>query len=129
MVAHNHDLPRLHAAEDLAALGEPDPLAVIKADLPALATQPIYRIVLWRVRARQAIAAGRSMDPWAQKVVAIFFNKPDTSDRVNAAETLGKIRYNPPADQIAAFRQVAESGENLLAMHARWVLAGNWQEG
>ena len=126
VVANNHDLPRLHAAEDLAILGDPDPLAVIRGDVPTLVTQPIFRIVTWRVQARAAAFAGRSMEPQTQKIVEIFFTTPDTPDRVNAAETLGKLGYNPPAAEAARFREVAETTHNpLLAMHARWVLAGN----
>ncbi len=126
VVAHDHDLPRLHAAENLAILGEPDPFAAIKADVPKMVTQPVFRIVTWRVQARVAAHAGASMKAQTDQVVAVFFMQPDASDRVNAAETLGKLRYNPPAAEAARFREVAETAKNpLLRMHARWVLAGN----
>ena len=127
VVAHNHALPRMHAAEDLVLLGEPDPLAAIQADLPKLATEPIFRIVLWRIQARQATAAGRSMDPWTRRIVAVFFATPEAPDRVNAAETLGKLGYNPPAAERPDFERLAQ-GDSLLALHARWVLAGAGDE-
>jgi hypothetical protein len=113
----------MHAAEDLVLLGEPEPLAAIQADLPKLATEPIFRIVLWRIQARQATAAGRSMDPWTRRIAAVFFAAPDAPDRVNAAETLGKLGYNPPAAERPDFEPVAQ-GDSLLALHARWVMAG-----
>jgi len=128
IVANNHALPRLHAAEDLVLVGESDPLAPIQGDLASLATQPIYRIVLWRIQAREAAAAGRSMEPFTRQIMAVFFTVPATSDRVNAAETLGKLRYAPSEKERAAFLQLA-SADTMLGLHSRWVAAGDGHTG
>lgn len=117
--------PKVHAAEVLAAHG--DPGAARAAFLAELATHggvPRDRIGIHRVLARTAgtAAARRAEVAWLAGVLA----DPQAPDRVLAAETLGKLGGPPEAAVLAAARDWLATAEEEDAVFLQWLC---WQAG
>jgi solute:Na+ symporter, SSS family len=113
---------KVHAAEDLIALGRPqEAAAVFEPERTAHDTEPQYRIGIWRVLAQAADSpAGR--DPWVAKIRQAFL-EPAGPDQGHALESLGKLGYQVrPSGDEAFTRALASTNAEIVAL-ARWVLA------
>jgi hypothetical protein len=116
---------KVHAAEALLAVdwtGSRASVArVFGRELVVHDREPQYRIGVWRVLA-QAAASRRERDGWIRKIVAAFLAEGGP-DRLHAAETLGKLRYQVRAQERDRFERAARASPDPLAADALWVLA------
>lgn len=142
--------PKVHAAEALLAEGDSETVraaffqeAIINED------QPELRIGIWRVLAR---AASDPMERqyWSHRIIQAFLDE-DGPDRLHAIETVGKLKLqlsdpvlasvreysveedcpfghwvlwqHGSADSLARLQAMAEEGESVKAIRARYVIA------
>jgi solute:Na+ symporter, SSS family len=82
-----------------------------------------YRIGIWRVLA-QLTYDPSERDRWVGKIREAFLDL-DGPDRVNAAETLGKLGYTVSEEDGEAFAVVSEGTPGIFVSMTRWVLAGD----
>ena len=73
---------------------------------------PEYRIGIWRVLARAAIRK-EERGEWTAKIRDVFFNL-EALDRLNAAETLGKLGYTTRNQGDELFDHESRLNDGLL---------------
>ncbi len=119
---------KVHATEYLLALDYPGGVreAFIK-ELGLHGGEPQYRIGIWRVLARAANSE-REQAEWIGKIRDVFLDRA-APDRLHAAETLAKLRYQVHGDEAAAMEQAAQPENGPLALYAVWVLANSEHPG
>src|SRR5262249_23298131 len=118
---------KVHAAEALLAAGDAQGVKpAFERELAEKSNQRPYRIGIWRVLA-QAARSEDAREAWVQNIVKAFLDT-DSSDRLHASETLGKLRYRVNGDDRDAFELVARTGAGPLAANARWVLANSGRD-
>jgi solute:Na+ symporter, SSS family len=123
---------KVHAAEYLISL---DYLEGVKEafvkELDIHGGEPQYRIGIWRVLA-QAASSERERAEWIGKIRDVFMDRA-APDRINAAETLAKLRYKVRDDETdnetAAMEQAAQPENGRLALYAAWVLVNSARPG
>ena len=115
---------KVHAAEALLLFGYSTEIRqVFELELSAHGEEPKYRIGIWRVLA-QAAPDLAERERWVGNIRAAFLDVTGP-DRLHAAESLAKLRYQVQDREAAAFRHVAETGEDRLAANTRWILANS----
>lgn len=115
---------KLHAAEALLALGHQEGVYdAFVAEESAHGDVPQYRVVIWRVLARSA-ATETQRAQWCRRIVEAFL-QPHGPDRLHAVESLAKLGYQIPPEEVAVFNEAATGEDEGLALFARWVLARN----
>jgi len=118
---------KVHAAEALLAAGDPQGVKpAFDRELAEKVNQRPYRIGIWRVLA-QAARNADAREPWVQNIVKAFLDA-DGSDRLHAAETLGKLGYKPNSDDRDDFELAARTATGPLGANARWVLANGGRD-
>ncbi|MEO7297975.1 MAG: hypothetical protein ABI042_05295 [Verrucomicrobiota bacterium] len=119
--------PRIHAAEALLELDYPQGiLKVMEEDLRKRGAEPQYRVVLWRVMARQS-RGHLERTKWLGEIRKVFLDK-NAPDRLHAVEALAKLGYNPQGTERTEFVNVSRSGHTSFALHAQWVLANSGEQ-
>lgn len=116
MVA-NTSWVRIHAAEGLLDNGESQKVVSLFRPEAGTAGAP-YRIGVWRVLARATTGVERSR--YIAQIHAVA-SDPEASDRVSAAETLGKLHAATPADRQFLFAWLA-TADDATAAFPRWLL-------
>jgi len=113
---------KVHAAEALLAAGDTQGVkAAFDRELSLKGNERPYRIGIWRVLA-QAARNDEARQGWIKNIVDAF-SDVDGTDRLHAAETLGKLGYRAPSDDRDMFELAAKEATGPLAANARWVLA------
>jgi len=117
---------KVHAAEALLVSGDDTLRDVVarafRRELDASGAVPQYRIGIWRVLAQAAADGDRGV--WIRKIVDAFLDAGGP-DRLHASETLGKLAYHAPTNELAAFEAAARGSDGPLAANALWVLANS----
>lgn len=115
----NRGWVRVHAAEALLDHGHSQ--AVAASFLPEADTAALpYRIGVWRVLARAAGTEGDRRD-FCGRIRHIMID-PQSSDRLSAAESLGKLGLVNPADR-SVLEQWLLATDDATKTFALWVLA------
>ena len=112
--------PGLRAAEAMLDLGYGRALKAVKTDLRSGYGGPIYRIVLWRIMAREANSPAER-GRWTRRLCQASF-QGDLDRRVHAMEALGKVGYAAVGNKEAKFRALSRSRHKKIGFYARWVL-------
>ena len=108
---------RIHAAEGLLDNGETQKVAALFQPEADTATAP-YRIGVWRVLARAIITTEH--DQYVARIREVM-RDPKASDRLSAAETLGKLHAATRADRETLFDWLA-TADDATAPFPRWLL-------
>src|SRR5438132_587953 len=115
---------RVHAAEALIAAGDAQGVkAVFDRELSLKGNDRPYRIGIWRVLA-QIARNDEARQGWIKNIVDAF-GDVEATDRLHAAETLGKLGYRAPSDDRDVFEIAAKTAAGPLTANARWVLANS----
>ncbi len=113
---------KVHAAEFLLALDYPQGVTEeFTTELGEHDGKPEYRIGVWRVLAR-ASSTDHQRNKWIGKIRDVFLDA-DAPDRLQALESLAKLRYKIPAKERAAFEKAAQSEDVAMRAYATWALA------
>jgi HEAT repeat protein len=108
---------RIHAAEALLDNGESaDIIGLFKPE--AETAPPPYRIGVWRVLARATTGPNRRS--YIEKIRSVL-RDPAATDRVSAAESLGKLDAVNPADTEIISRWLT-TADDATAVYPRWLL-------
>jgi solute:Na+ symporter, SSS family len=116
---------KVHAAESLLALDYSEGVkgAFVK-ELELHGDDPQYRIGIWRVLARAAVADEERAE-WIDKLRGAFFD-PKASERLHAIETLAKLDYQVrDQKETEVAEQAARPESGRLAPYAAWVLVNS----
>jgi len=108
---------RIHAADALLDQGESQPVETLFKSEADTAQAP-YRIGVWRVLARSTTGAERTQ--YIERIRAVAVD-PGASDRISAAETLGKLHVATRADRKFLHGWLATADE-ATAVFPRWLL-------
>ena len=115
---------KVHAAEALLAAGDTQVVkAAFDRELSLKGNERPYRIGIWRVLA-QVARNDEARQGWIKNIVDAF-REVDGTDRLHAAETLGKLGYRAPSDDRDVFELAAKTPDGPLTANARWVLANS----
>jgi solute:Na+ symporter, SSS family len=115
----NRGWVRVHAAEALLDHGHSQ--AVAESFLPEADTAALpYRIGVWRVLARAAGTEGARRD-FSGRIRRSMID-PQSSDRLHAAESLGKLGQADPADR-SVLEQWLLTTDDATKTYVLWVLA------
>jgi hypothetical protein len=115
---------KVHAAEALLAAGNPEGVkAAFDRELTLKGNERPYRIGIWRVLAQTA-RNDEARQGWIKNIFDAF-RDAESTDRLHAAETLGKLGYRPSSDDRDVFELAAKESTGPLAANARWVLANS----
>lgn len=108
---------RIHAAEALLDNGEAaDIIDLFKPE--ADTASPPYRIGVWRVLAKASIGSNRQS--YIERIRSVL-RDPAATDRVSAAESLGKLDAVNPAD-IEIISRWLTMADDATAVYPRWLL-------
>ncbi|QDS98208.1 sodium:solute symporter family transporter [Adhaeretor mobilis] len=114
---------KVHAAEALLTLGYPQGVReAFEEELEINKVEPGYRIGIWRVLAQTSSQEERPS--WVGKIREAFLDL-EGPDRVNAAETLGKLGYQVEPQMRPVFEEATQSEDAALAVCTLWALAGS----
>jgi HEAT repeat protein len=116
-VSANTQWLRIHAAEGLLDNGESDRIAeLFRAEAKTAA--PPYRIGVWRVLARST--TGKERDSYVKRIREAM-RDPQASDRVSAAESLGKLNAANRSDREFILDWL-KTADDATAAFPRWLL-------
>jgi HEAT repeat protein len=108
---------RIHAAEALLDNGQSAHIAELFKPEADTAPPP-YRIGVWRVLARTN--GGSERQACVERIRSVL-RDPDATDRISAAESLGKLQAaNPGDDEIIS--QWLTTADDATAVFPRWLL-------
>lgn len=111
---------RIHAAEALIALGGHERMRrLFEAELPAWENSP-YRIGAWRVLAATA-SAPEDKAAWIARIEKVFLD-PTSPDRLQAIESLCKLRHVLGGAALAAAREMEGRVAPADALFPLWAL-------
>src|SRR5688500_5375716 len=113
----NQSWVRIHAAEGLLDNGESSKIAEQFRPEADIATAP-YRIGVWRVLARARKGAER--EGYIERIRAVM-RDPRATDRVSAAESLGKLKAARRTDR-ELIEEWLETADDATAPFPRWLL-------
>ncbi len=117
-MANNTQWLRIHAAEGLLDNGESrDKVAQLFRKESESATAP-YRIGVWRVLARSTDSDEHRL---YTRMIRAAMNDPQATDRVSAAESLGKLNAANRDDRSVIF-QWLKTADDATAAFPRWLL-------
>jgi SSS family solute:Na+ symporter len=119
---------KVHAAEYLLALDHPEGVKeAFTKELQDHGGEPQYRIGIWRVLARAAYNEKERQEQ-TKKIRDAFFDTA-SPDRLHAAETLAKLGYVLPDDEVAGMEQAAGPENGPWAPYAAWILLNSGRPG
>lgn len=119
--------PKIHAGEALLKLDYTEGVRdVFELEASDNSDTPSYRIGIWRVLAQEANGHGRP-DDWTGKICDAFSN-PQSPDRINAAETLGKLSVKLDGEILKEMARFAGEDNPMAQPMATWALAANGEE-
>lgn len=117
-------LVKVHAAEFLMWLKLDEPGEVQKiftVEQDRFGTEPLYRIPVWRILA-QTETDQQKKQQWVDKILNAWYDTTAT-DRVSAAESLGKIKVSVLEKYPWETRQVLEGEPSPLLVYTNWSAA------
>lgn len=121
VLTHERNWQQIHAAEALIAVGEGATVRAAFANDQVVSEQSDYRIGIWRVRAAVAQSPVERKQ-WLAKIEAAFCD-PRSPDRLDAIESLSKLRFVASGETLRMVRQLAEESSEGDKLFTLWALA------
>ncbi|TAN13121.1 MAG: hypothetical protein EPN37_14280 [Chitinophagaceae bacterium] len=115
---------KVHAAEYLIWAGHPDSVRdVFLKEEQLYGTESPYRIGIWRVL-EQVAGDKNEKSQWIDSIQNAFLNV-NGKDRINAAETLAKLKIIPAPGHPAVVQKAIEGEATSLSLYTLWAASNS----